>query len=99
MKNVKVYFTALALSLSFILSNCTSDVSVPATEQLLIATPWKVDYYFQQQDLTSQFANVRILFSSTGTVAIEKSNIAVYGTWNRITVNNEEFISIHFNST
>lgn len=100
MKNVKVYLTALLLSFSILFSNCTPDKNfVIPTEQVLISHPWSIDYYFQSQDMTSQFGPYTLLFSSTGTAAAQKGTEYYPGTWSRsVDADNYEVISIHFTS-
>ena len=99
MKNVKVSLTAFVISLSFLFTQCSPEqVSTPSTENLLIASPWKVHHFYQSQDLTSHFGNVKLLFSNTGTVAVQKGNETVYGSWNRTFDSHAEMIHIHFNS-
>lgn len=100
MKNAKVSFTVLIISITFLFSSCKEDqIGFTSTEQLLIASPWKVEYFFQTHDLTSQFGNVRLLFSNTGTVAVQKENETVYGSWLKTLENNSEVIHLQFNSS
>jgi hypothetical protein len=102
MKNVKVFFTAFLLSLSFILTRCTPDTTglVPSTEEVLVRNSWSVDYYFQNQDMTNAFGSSRLLFSSTGAVGYQKDGETVPGTWSEaVDVLNNELITIHFNTS
>src|SRR5215212_46862 len=101
MKKVKVYLTALLFSLIFF-TGCVQDPArydTISTEDVLTHSSWSVDYYFQNQDLTDQFGNCRLLFSTTGTVAVQKETETLYGTWNKTTDNNAEFIHIHFTTS
>ncbi|HEY1871665.1 MAG TPA: hypothetical protein VGG71_11450, partial [Chitinophagaceae bacterium] len=68
MKNVKVLAFALLTLFSF--TRCKQDTAglTSATEQTLVKNPWTVDYYFNNQDMTSNFASSKLLFSSTGNV-------------------------------
>ena len=98
MKNVKVYLTALLLSISFLFSNCSknSNAVVP-TEEVLISHLWSIDYYYQNQDMTSQFSPYSLIFSSTGAVAGQKGNEYFSGTWTlSVDGNQHEIVSIHF---
>jgi hypothetical protein len=102
MKNVKVFFTAFALSLCFLFTGCTPDTTglVPSTEDVLIRNAWSVDYYFHNQDMTNDFGSSRILFSSTGAVGYQRNGETIAGTWTKsIDALNNELITLHFNTT
>ena len=101
MRNLNVLLTASLLSLSFVFVRCTSDAaSVPSTEEILVRNSWSVDYYFQGQDMTSDFGNSTLLFSNTGSVGYQKNGEIVAGTWNKsVDASNNEVIVIHFNTT
>ena len=102
MKNSKVFFTAFVLFLSLAFARCTPDTTglVPSTEEILIRNAWAVDYYFHNQDMTSDFGSSRILFSSTGTVGYQRNGETIPGTWVKtIDASNNELITLHFNTT
>jgi hypothetical protein len=101
MKNSKVFFTAFVLFLSLAFTRCTPDTTglVPSTEEILIRNAWAVDYYFHNQDMTSDFGSSRILFSSTGTVGYQRNGETIPGTWVKtIDASNNELITLHFNT-
>lgn len=100
MKNQKVFLTAL-LFFSFILPQCSkNNVNLNATEEVLIRHSWSVDYYFKTQDMTGDFADSKLLFSSTGSVGFEKNGVVTAGTWNKsVDGSNNEFVSIQFNTS
>src|SRR6266498_4690221 len=102
MKNSKVFFTAFALSLCFVLTHCTRDPDglVSSTEEVLIRNVWSVDYYYHNQDMTNDYGSSRILFSSTGAVGYQKNGETIPGTWTTtIDALNNELITLHFNTT
>ena len=101
MRNLNVLLTAFLLSLSFIFVGCTPDAAnIPSTEEILVRSSWSVDYYFQGQDMTSDFDNSTLLFSNTGSVGYQKNGETVAGTWNKtVDASNNEVIVIHFNTT
>jgi hypothetical protein len=101
MKRPNVFLTAFLLSLSIVLSRCTPDAaSMPSTEEILVRNSWSVDYYFQSQDMTSEFGNSILLFSNTGVVGYQKNGETVAGTWNKtVDASNNEVITIHFNTS
>src|SRR6266498_607346 len=64
MKNAKLLFTSFLLISTFFFSNCTKDNNLPSTtSETLIRSNWGIDYYFNNQDLTSNYGSYRILFS------------------------------------
>jgi hypothetical protein len=103
MKSVKVFSCAFTVLLvSILLSNCTKDTSdtVSSTEQVLIKTPWSIDYYFDVQDMTGTYTHSILLFSSTGAIGYQKSGKTVFGRWSRIVdASNNELIDLQFNTT
>jgi hypothetical protein len=100
MKNVKVFFTALLLSLSFVLPGCTRDATLSTTEEILIRNSWGVDYFFQNQDITTEFGDASLLFSSTGAVGYKKNGVITAGTWSKTAdASNNEFLIIIFNTS
>ena len=101
MKNLNVFLTALLLSVSFIFTNCDkNNVDLQSTEEVLIRHSWSVDYFFKAQDMTGDFANSNILFSSTGAVGYQKNGVTTAGTWSRtVDGSNAEFVSMQFNTS
>jgi len=101
MKNKRITSFALFV-LSIILTQCTRNVEsvTSATEETLIKNIWSVDYYFQDQDMTSSYNSSRLLFSSTGAVGYQHNGETIGGTWNR-TVDGakDEIINLQFNSS
>lgn len=99
MKNVKVL--AFALFTLFTFTHCTQDTAglTSATEQTLVKNPWTVDYYFNNLDMTSNFASSTLLFSSTGNVGFQKNGEMIAGTWKRsVDASNNELITLQFNN-
>lgn len=102
MKNARVFFAALLLSLSFVFSRCTPDTTgvISSTEEVLVSNIWSVDYFFHDQDMTGDFGSSRILFSSTGAVGYQRNGETIPGNWVRtVDASNNELITIHFNTT
>jgi hypothetical protein len=100
MKNVKVL--AFALLTLFFFTHCKQDASAvtSATEQALVKNAWAVDYYFNNQDMTSSFTTSKLLFSSTGNVGCQKDGQMIAGTWKRtVDASNNELISLQFNNS
>jgi hypothetical protein len=99
MKNACTPIIALLLSLSVIFSNCTPDYTfIQSTEETLTRNGWSVDYYFQQQDMTNQFGNYRITFTTNGTINCQNGNDVVTGDWNRVVSSDQiEIIGININ--
>jgi hypothetical protein len=102
MKNVKVFFTALLLSLCLVSIRCTPDTTsvVSPTEEVLIRNIWVVDYFYYNQDMTNDFGGSRILFSSTGAVGYQRNGETIPGTWSKtVDALNDEVITLHFKTT
>jgi hypothetical protein len=100
MKNKRVISFAL-LTLSILLIRCTRNAEsvTSATEQALIKNVWFVDYYFQDQDMTSSYSSSRLLFSSTGAVGYQKDGETIAGEWSRtVDGSKNETIHLQFNS-
>lgn len=85
MKRSKVFTNALLLAITAIAFNCSpaQDIKL-STEETLVRNGWSVDYYFQQQDITSEFVNYRLTFNAAGSVFLRNNNESVSGSWNRI---------------
>lgn len=100
MKNSKLLFCSLILFSLFIFSKCSPDQALtPSTNEVLTHNNWSVDYFYETQDLTSDYGGYNILFSSTGTVAAQKANESITGTWSNITdADNNEAININLNT-
>ena len=98
MKNPRLVIASLSLLLFF--SHCTPDQTlISSTEEILTRSSWTVDYYFETQDMTSQYENYRLLFSNTGTVTVQIGNEINSGTWNKtIDTDNNEMITLDFNT-
>jgi hypothetical protein len=100
MKGVKFFYTALLLSVCSISLQCTPNNDLLTTEKMLVRNVWSVDYYFNGQNITSEFSNARLLFSSTGSVGYQTNGETVPGTWNRtVDASDKETITVHFNTT
>lgn len=102
MKNGKVYLTAFTLFLSLLFTQCTQDTSglIPSTEQVLVQNAWAIDYYYQNQDMTTDYGSSRILFSSTGIVGFQKNGETIGGIWSRsVDAFNNEVVALQFNTT
>jgi hypothetical protein len=101
MKNAKLLFALLLLSLTILFSNCSPDHNfVSSTEETLTRSNWSVDYYFETQDLTSQYGDYRLLFGTAGTISAQKGNEIIQGTWDKVVdVNTNEIVTINFNTT
>jgi hypothetical protein len=100
MKNKRVISFAL-LILSILLIQCTKKAEsvASATEQTLIKNSWSVDYYFQDQDMTSSYSSSKLLFSSTGAVGYQKDGETIAGKWSRtVDGSKNETINLQFNS-
>ena len=99
MKNVKVL--TFALLTLFFFTHCKQDTAgfTSATEETLVKNAWTVDYYFNNQDMTSNFTSSKLLFSSTGNVGCQKDGQIIAGAWKRtVDASNNELISLQFNN-
>ena len=99
MKNKRVISFAL-FGLSILLTHCTRNAEsvTSATEETLVKNIWSVDYYFQDQDMTSSYNSSRLLFSSTGAVGYQKNGETIAGKWNwAVDASNNEMINLQFN--
>jgi len=99
MKKPKLLFAALLFS--FFLFSCTRDATdmVSSTEKILVKNIWTVDYFFYNQDKTTEFKSSRLLFSSTGTVGYQKNGETIPGTWKRtLDASKNEVITLQFNT-
>ena len=101
MKSTKLLFTSFLFALTFIFSNCSKNNSViSSTEETLIRNNWAVDYYFNSQDLTSNYGSYRLLFSNTGLLVAQKDSESIMGSWSSShDVNNNEVIDLRFTTT
>ena len=101
MKKTRLLFASLLFTLPLFFSNCTKDNNIPATTQeTLIRSNWGVDYYFNGQNLTSNYNSYQLLFSNTGLLVAQKNNVSVSGNWSgSLDANNNEVYSISFNTT
>lgn len=101
MKSTKLLFTSILLLLAFSFSNCSKDNNTASTtSDALIRNNWNVNYYFNSQDLTSNYNGYQILFSNTGLLVAQKSNQTVTGDWsNTVDGNNNEQINLNFNTS
>ena len=101
MKSAKLLFASLLLAFTFLFSHCTKDNTLTSTTQdALIRSNWSVDYYFNSQDLTSNYGSYRILFSNSGSLVTQKNNETITGSWsNSLDANNDELIDLNFNTT
>ena len=100
MKNKRVISFALFV-LSITLTQCTRNAEgiTSATEKALVKNIWSVDYYFQDQDMTSSYNSSRLLFSSTGAVGYQHNGETIAGSWNRtVDGSKDEIINLQFNS-
>ena len=101
MRTAKQLFVSLLFISIFFFSNCSKDNNVASTTQdALIRSNWGVDYYFNNQDLTSNYGSYRILFSNTGLLVAQKNNETITGNWNTsLDGSNNELIDLNFNTT
>ena len=102
MKNRKVFSTAFAFFVSLAFIRCTPDTTglTPSTEQILVQNAWAVDYYYHNQDMTSDYGSSRILFSSTGAVGFQRAGQTIPGRWTKsLDALNNEVITLRFNTT
>jgi len=89
----------LLLLFSFVRCSKHTSEGISDTGQVLVKNIWTVDYYFHDQDMTEDYTNSRLLFSSTGAVGFQKNGETTAGTWtqNFDTLHNQ-WISLHFNT-
>ncbi|MBS1919597.1 MAG: hypothetical protein JST17_05055 [Bacteroidetes bacterium] len=101
MKTAKYFAIALLTLSSILLSYCTPNQTlVSSTDEMLTRSNWGVDYFYDTQDMTSEYGGYRILFSSTGAAAAQIQHETITGTWNiSYDVNSNEFLSINFNTS
>lgn len=100
MKSLRTISTAFILfALSITHSSCSKNTIEPETktEQALIRTPWSIDYYFNNQNLTESYTSSRLLFSITGAVGFQKDGKTIAGKWSRtVDASNNEIIDLQF---
>lgn len=94
-----VFSLALLLSLSVIFSHCTPEYTyIQSTEETLTRNGWSVDFFYQQQDMTNEFDNYRITFSTNGNVNCNNGSEVITGDWNRVvSADQTEIIGININ--
>jgi hypothetical protein len=100
MKKPKLPFAILLFSF-FLLNSCTRNKTdlVSSTEQALVKNIWTVDYFFNNQDMTTEFKSSQLLFSSTGAVGFQKNGETIPGRWKRtLDVSKNEVITLQFNT-
>ncbi len=100
MKNTKLLFVSVLLFIVFAFTRCTPNQAlVPSTNEILTHSNWGVDYFYDVQDLTSDYGGYHLLFSNTGAVAAQKQNDTIQGTWNiSVDSDNNEILLINFNT-
>jgi hypothetical protein len=100
MKSTKLLFTSFLFVIAFSFSNCSKDNDIPSTTtDALVRNNWNVNYYFNNQDLTSNYGGYRILFSNTGLLVAQKDNSTVMGSWSNTTDINSDHVSLNFNTS
>lgn len=101
MKSNKLLFLSILLLITFSFSNCTKDNNTASTtSDALIRSNWNVNYYFNNQDLTSNYNGYQILFSNTGLLVAQKNNQTITGNWsNTVDGNNNEQINLNFSTS
>lgn len=87
----------LILAFSITTTNCAPDNDFTiSTEETLTRNGWGVDYYMQQQNISSEFEEYYITFRNTGTLNCRKGTELISGTWNRnVDINRSETIVIN----
>ena len=65
------------------LFSCSSDDPVSATdvENTLVSGGWKITYYFDEKDETSDFNGFTFTFNDNGTAVAQKGSDSFNGTW------------------
>ena len=87
----------LLLAVSLSTMNCSPDNDfTPSTEETLTRNGWGVDYYMQQQNISSEFDEYFITFRNSGTINCRKGTEVISGTWNmNVDMNQSEMIVIN----
>lgn len=100
MKNTKLLFVSVLLFVVLAFTRCTPNQTlVPSTNEMLTHSNWGVDYFYDVQDLTSDYGGYHLLFSNSGAVAAQNKNEIVQGTWNiSVDPDNNEILAIDFNT-
>lgn len=81
------------------LSNCSQNINVSLDfNQLLISRPWKISYYFDDEERTSIYNGYEFSFKSDNTVVATKSGISKFGTWFIKSNNGEREFKIEFDA-
>jgi len=102
MKKPKPLYAAFLLLLGFVFAGCSRDKIdfASPTEEVLVKNAWRVDYYYNTQDMTNEFSSARLLFSSTGAVGYQINGETIAGKWSRkIDAASNELIDLQFNTT
>lgn len=100
MKKAKPLFIPGLIVLLLTFNRCTPNRDfLSPTNEMLTHSNWGVEYFYDIQDMTSEYGGYRLLFSNTGAVATQYQNEIVQGSWNiSVDSDNNEVLSINFNS-
>jgi hypothetical protein len=94
MKGLNFFFICLCISCTLIFSSCTKNSPPAISSPALVTNPWAIDYFYNNQDLTSNFGNARLLFSDSGVVGYDRNGSVVAGAWTQT----DNVVTIHFDS-
>lgn len=102
MKTLKPTVSFILLLASLVFTNCTKDQQVnysDTTKEIITQGKWTVEYFFIDQDLTSNYSHYQFVFLGNGTLTATGYGQAVNGTWNIIRdENRNEVLQILINS-
>ena len=97
MKSAKFFASLLLLVCSLSFFSCTKQSDLLTdTKDILVQGQWKVDYYFSDQDHTTQFSDYSFQFLPNGTLTCSDTKYQYTGTWQMIrNMNQSDWLSIN----
>jgi hypothetical protein len=102
MKTTKLSLSFILLLSTLVFTNCTKDQQVnysDTTNEIITQGKWTVEYFFADQDLTSNYSNYQFSFLGNGTLTATSNGQSVNGTWKTIRdENRNEVLQILINT-
>ncbi|MBL7857471.1 MAG: hypothetical protein JNM57_07265 [Cyclobacteriaceae bacterium] len=95
-------FTGLLITLSLIATTCEDEPEVSASQKVqdyLTAGSWRVTYFFDDTEETTDFTGYSFTFSDNGTVSTTNGVNTVSGTWTTLTSDSGLKLVLDFGTT